>query len=252
MDKMEPCAKWQHRRPKYVLFWACHRAKTMVHESITKIRSGAQHWKHGSWMMSILPELAQLTFQATETNWDRSRWEQLPDDGNRYEVIDGVLYMTTAPSAFHQWIVQEVYALLRQTINQTGVGVTFIAPIGVFMPHCDPAQPDVVVVRREDIGIIHDRHIYGVPALIVEVVSPSNARQDTETKRRAYARAGVPEYWVVRPTSRDLVLYTQPDEDLEDYGHSAIIAPEAELISPTLPIRAWVADFFAGAPDTTI
>ena len=197
----------------------------------------------------MLPDLALRSLDAT---WDRTRWAALPDDGNRYEVIDGVLYMTTAPSSFHQWIVYQIGRMLGEQINDAGVGVTFPAPVGVFMPGCDPVQPDLVVVRREDLGIFHDRHIYGVPALVVEVLSPSNAGVDTEIKRRAYARCGVPEYWIVRPASRDVLVLSQPDRQLGDYLESTHVPPEGELRSPALPIRAPIARFFAGAPDTSL
>ena len=120
------------------------------------------------------------------------------------------------------------------------------------MPGCDPIQPDIVVVRTADLDIFHDRHIYGVPALLVEVLSPSNAMIDTETKRRAYARAGVPEYWIVRPAERDVLVLSQPDPGLGAYLQSIHVDTTGELQSPTLPLRTLIAPFFAGAPDTTL
>jgi Uma2 family endonuclease len=197
----------------------------------------------------VLPNLALRSLDAT---WDRTTWALLPDDGNRYEVIDGVLYMTTAPSSFHQWIVFQIGRMLGEQINDVNVGVTFPAPIGVFMPGCDPVQPDLVVVCRGDLGIVHDRHIYGVPALVGEVLSPSNADVDTGTKRGAYARCGVPEYWIVRPDSRDLLVLSQADRQLGDYLESARVPPDGDLRSPTLPIHTPIARFFAGAPDTSL
>lgn len=202
--------------------------------------------------MTVMVGIPELALRSHDATWDRARWEQLPADGNRYEVIDGVLYMTTAPSAFHQWIIRQIARILFTQIDDTGAGITFFAPIGVFMPYCDPVQPDLVVVRAAERDIIHDRHINGVPALLVEVLSPSNPGQDTETKRSAYAHAGVPEYWIVRPASRDVILCTHPDEFLGDYAQSQLLTSDAELVSPTLPIRASVAGFFAGAPDTTL
>src|SRR6478672_1540958 len=56
--------------------------------------------------MAVSTMLPELVLRSPEADWDRARWETLPDDGNRYEVIDGVLYMTTAPSNFHQWIIR--------------------------------------------------------------------------------------------------------------------------------------------------
>jgi Uma2 family endonuclease len=176
----------------------------------------------------------------------------LPNDGNRYEVIDGVLYATGIPSYFHQWIVRQTALLLMAQIDDIGIGETTWAPIGLFMPGRDPVQPDIVVIRREDLGIVHDGRIHGVPALLVEVLSPSNASQDTLIKRRAYARARVPEYWIVRPAQRDVLVCSRPDAALGDYTDSTLIPPDGDLISPTLPFRAAVADLFADATDTTL
>jgi len=202
--------------------------------------------------MTIISEIPELMLRSSDATWGRVKWEQLPDDGNRYEVIDGVLYMATAPSAFHQWILRQMFVTLYQQIDLTGVGLTFWSPMGVFMPGCDPVQPDLLVIRTSDLSIIHDRRVYGVPALLIEVLSPSNAEKDTEIKRKAYAQAGVPEYWIVRPSTRDLLVYTEPDDALGDYVRSQRVAPDAELVSPTLPVRAPIASFFAGAPDTTL
>jgi Uma2 family endonuclease len=199
--------------------------------------------------MIAVPELALRSHDAT---WDRARWETLPDDGNRYEVIGGVLYMSTAPSFFHQWIIRQIFLTLYTHIDTAGVGLTIWSPLGVFMPGCDPVQPDLLVIRHEDTGMIRDRRVEGVPALLVEILSPSNPDTDTDVKRKAYAHAGVPEYWIVRPASRDALVYTEPDATLGDFVRSQRVGPDAELVSPTLPIRAAVAAFFAGAPDTTL
>lgn len=91
-----------------------------------------------------------------------------------------------------------------------------------------------------------------MPALIVEVLSSSNPEQDLEVKRDAYARAGVPEYWVVRPAERDVLRFSQPDPTLAVYTRIDPLAPDAELVSPSLPVRVAVAHFFADAPDTTL
>src|SRR4029077_404209 len=103
-------------------------------------------------MMLATPELVLRSLDAT---WTYARWEQLPDDGNRYEVIDGVLYMTTAPSAFHQWILRQLFVTLYQQVDSLGVGITFWSPMGVFMPGCDPVQPDLLVIRTSDLSIIY-------------------------------------------------------------------------------------------------
>ena len=198
---------------------------------------------------ATLPELALRSLHAT---WDYAQWEQLPDDGNRYEVIDGVLYMTTAPSTFHQWVVRRLDRFVGMPLEDQGLAYVFTAPVGVLMPGCDPVQPDFVVIRKTNAAIIYDRRIRGVPDLIAEVLSPSNAEQDTRTKRSAYARAGVPEYWIVRPNTRDVLCCNQPDAVLGDYTQTQLIGSDAILVSATLPIHMAVAELFVGAPDTTL
>jgi Uma2 family endonuclease len=202
--------------------------------------------------MTVTDNLPELALRSSVADWNRERWEQLPDDGNRYEVIDGVLYMTTAPSYFHQWIIRQIVRHLFRQIDEPDVGVTTWAPIGLFMPGCDPVQPDIVVIRADELDIIHDRRIFGIPALLIEVLSPTNPEADLRIKRGAYARAKVPEYWIVRPATRDALVCTQPDATMGDYAQVQHVAPDDQLISPTLPFRAPVADFFAGAPDTTL
>ena len=202
--------------------------------------------------MTLTLPRPDLLLRSHDADWNRAKWAAMPADGNRYEVIDGVLYVTTAPSVFHQWIVQRVYLGLHAQIEVAGWGLVFLSPIGVFMPGCDPVQPDVLVVRESERHVFQGGRIEGVPALIVEVQSPSNAVYDSRTKRGAYARAGVPEYWIVRPATRDVLVCTRPDETLGDYAQSLVVDEADELISPTLPVRLHVAGLFAGAPDTTL
>lgn len=194
----------------------------------------------------------QLVLRSLDASWDYARWEQLPDDGNRYEVIDGVLYMATVPSTFHQWIVGQLLRHVGSPAHDRGLAYPVMGPVGVLMPGCDPVQPDFLLVRRERAATIRDRRIRGVPDLIAEVLSPTNPEQDTVVKRGAYARAGVAEYWIVRPATRDVLVCWQPDRDLGDYAQVRLVPSDGELASPTLPLRVTVADLFAGAPDSTL
>lgn len=194
----------------------------------------------------------QLLLRSPDSSWDYARWEQLPDDGNRYEVICGVLYMSTTPSQFHQWIVKRLMLRVGAYAEEHGLAWAYDAPIGMLMPGCDPVQPDFLLIRQNRADIIPDQRIRGVPDLIAEVLSPTNPEQDTVVKRDAYARAGVPEYWIVRPVTRDVLLCWQPDATLGDYTQSRLIAADAELVSPTLGLRVTVADLFAGAPNEAL
>lgn len=200
-------------------------------------------------MMTAQP---QLLLRSPDASWDYARWEQLPDDGNRYEVICGVLYMSTAPSQFHQWIVMQLIELVGLPAKRQGLAYPYMAPIGMLMPGCDPVQPDFLLIRQDRAEIIPDQRIRGVPDLIAEVLSPTNPEQDTVVKRAAYARAGVPEYWIVRPATRDVLLCWQPDATLGDYTQSRLVAADAELVSPTLTLRVPVGDLFSGAPNADL
>ena len=195
----------------------------------------------------------EYALRSVDADWHYARWEELPADGNRYEVIDGALYMTTAPSFYHQWIVQRLVRLVGIPAEDSGTAFYTFAPIGVLMPGCDPVQPDFLLVRCANAQIINNRRIRGVPDLIVEILSPSNHEQDTGIKRRAYARAGLAEYWIVRPETRDVLVCWQPDATLGDFAQVRLVAPTEELHSPTLPeVKVRIADLFSGAPDSTL
>lgn len=194
----------------------------------------------------------ELLLRSPDASWDYARWEQLPDDGNRYEVIEGVLYMSTAPSLFHEWILKRLTRLVGDPLEDDGVAIAFASRAGLLMPGCDPVQSDFLIVRRGRTNILSEGRVRGVPDLIAEVLSPGNPEQDMSVKRGVYARAGVPEYWIVRPANRDVLVYTLPDAASGTYAHTTIVPPDGVLESPTLPVALTIAELFAGAPDTTL
>jgi Uma2 family endonuclease len=183
-------------------------------------------------------------------DWTREDWEFLRhDDGNRYEIIDGYLYVSTSPSLYHQYILKRCYRLVGGAAEDAGLGQAFFAPVGLFMPGCDPVQPDFVFVGTAKLDILRDRHIYGIPDLIIEIVSPSNSAYDEETKLRAYEAAGVPEYAIVFPMARALRLYRRAGAQ---YGEPLIYEQNDRVTFvclPTIALRG--GDLFDGAPNTT-
>lgn len=201
--------------------------------------------------MTSTPESPELVLHSSEATWDREQWDALPNDGKRYEIIDGVLYMSTAPSPWHQWISRQTQRLLYKQIDDRGFGITFNAPVGLFMPGCDPVQPDLLVLRPEDRDLIMERRIETIPLLLIEILSPSNPQHDMILKRQAYARAGVPEYWVLRPQERDILVHSEPDAAMGDFLRVLRIPADDELHSPTLPFNAPAAAFFALPEITT-
>lgn len=184
-------------------------------------------------------------------HWSYADWEALPDDGNIYEIIDGVLYMTTAPSTFHQWITLSLVQYLAVPAKVQGLGYAFSAPVGLLIPGCDPVQPDFVFVRQANAAIIRDRRIRGVPDLILEILSPGNVVYDTQVKLVAYAMAGVPEYAIVDPRSRSLDHFRLHSPGR--YDGPQTYAEGASLSFACLPgIALRIGDLFAGAPDTSL
>ena len=205
--------------------------------------------------------MIMLPVQITETTqgvrgkrqgqWTAADWETLPDDGNRYEIIEGVLYVSTAPSAFHQWIIARLLRHFGFAAEDQGIGYAFTAPIGVFMPGASPVQPDFLFIRAERVGIIRDRRIYGAPDLVVEVMSPGSADYDQGVKLEAYAAAEVPEYAVINPADRTLTHYRLLEPGRYDDGR--VLAGDSLIQFDCMHgLFAPVHALFDGAPDTTL
>ena len=199
--------------------------------------------------MVMLLQDREVLMQSADATWTYELWEQLPHEEYRYEIIDGVLYMSTAPSPDHQRISRRMLFTLSDQIDRRGLGEPFYSPIGLVIPGATPVQPDLVVVHVEDAGIVSAKRIEGIPALLVEILSPSTVDYDLITKREIYARAGIPEYWTVRPAERDMLARSEPDTRTGQYGRVEQIPPDGELVSLTLPFRASLATFFAGVGD---
>ncbi|HKT02888.1 MAG TPA: Uma2 family endonuclease [Rugosimonospora sp.] len=127
----------------------------------------------------------------------RADLARLPDDGRRYEIIDGDLYMSGAPSARHQRAVGRLYRLLDDACPE-GFEVV-LGPFEVGLANDTEMRPDLLVARREDLT---DKEITRPPALVVEVLSPSTRSADLNAKRWRLERAGTPSYWAVDPGTR--------------------------------------------------
>lgn len=159
--------------------------------------------------------------------------------------------MSTSPSNFHQWISRRLDHHLGIPAEEQGLGFASVAPVGVIMPGCDPVQPDFVFVLKKNAQIIHDRRIFGVPDLIVEILSPGSVAYDEKVKLLAYAAAGVPEYGIIDPGKRSLRLYRLDDRGLYAGPHEFESGKTmAFACLPDLPIE--IGTLFAGAPDTTL
>jgi Uma2 family endonuclease len=116
---------------------------------------------------------------------------QLPDDGKRYEIVDGDLLVSPSPNRRHQETVGNTYAFLRRA-QDAGFGKTYVAPFDVFFDHHNVTEPDVLFVSNERLGIIGENFVHGAPDIIVEVLSPGTRQRDEGVKLHLYGREGAP------------------------------------------------------------
>jgi len=142
--------------------------------------------------------------------WTSRDIELLPDNGKRYEVIDGELYVSKQPHWHHQFISGQLWGVLQAWSNQTKLGLANFAP-GVIFDDDDDVVPDVVWISRKRLAtsLQSDGKLHSAPELAIEVLSPGsiNERRDRETKLKLYSRRGVLEYWVVDWRKHSLEVY---------------------------------------------
>ncbi|MCB0063697.1 MAG: Uma2 family endonuclease [Caldilineaceae bacterium] len=151
--------------------------------------------------------------------WTYADYLRLPDDGNRYEIIEGVLYVTNAPTPEHQFTVTKLIFYFMQYVNEYPIGMVFTAPIEVHLSETSrPVQPDVLLVTTDQQPQVGASYIDGAPALIVEVISPSSLRRDRVTKFDAYEQAGVQEYCIVDPRTRSVEVFTWSNGEYALFG----------------------------------
>ena len=165
--------------------------------------------------------LSQITWQDVQ---------QLPDDGNRYEAIEGELYVTPAPTLRHQRISRRLFLALHELLGDPGHGELFYAPTGVEFPATEEGvQPDLVFVSNERRGILTDRWIRGAPDLVIEILSPTTAHRDRGVKRKLYERQGVEQYWIADPDSATVEVWM--------FGVRPSVAPGFHRYVERLPVR---------------
>ncbi len=132
----------------------------------------------------------------TAPEWTAEMVRALPDDGKRYEVIDGELFVTPAPRLLHQRAVGEILFALREYVRRHHLGEALSSPADIEFDPKTLVQPDVFVAPLFEGRRPHSwKEVQGL-VLAVEVLSPSTARADRVVKRRRYQQAAVPEYWV--------------------------------------------------------
>lgn len=167
--------------------------------------------------------------------WTSADLEFLPDDGTRYEIIDGELCMTTQPHWEHQETCGIIFHELFTWSRTSGLGRVSLSP-GVLFSEQSNVAPDVAWISHERLSTLMDAagHLTGAPELVVEVLSPGipNRHRDRETKRKLYSIQGVQEYWIVDWQVKQVEIHRRDNAELRLV---ATLFMEDEIHSPLLP-----------------
>jgi Uma2 family endonuclease len=146
---------------------------------------------------------------STDLRLTNADLESMPEDGNRYEVIDGELYVSTAPAFFHQSILTNIVIAFGDYLRKHPVGR--IAPgVGVIFDEYTGVIPDLVFATHEKLReSLMGGRFHAAPEVVIEILSPgaSNERRDRHVKRNLYAARGAGEYWIVDPENRTVEVH---------------------------------------------
>ncbi|XEC93977.1 Uma2 family endonuclease [Paenibacillus tarimensis] len=164
-----------------------------------------------------------------ESGWTVEDYYQLPEDGNQYEIVGGMLELKPSPSTTHQRISHQIERLMTDSCETDYI--VLHAPIDVILSVNETRQPDILMIHRSRQHIIEEHAIVGPPDLVAEILSPNSAKRDRTMKRESYARFGVPEYWIVDPANLTIEQYVlveegRPYELLQVFGREDTVSSE--------------------------
>ncbi|MEK6409294.1 MAG: Uma2 family endonuclease [Acidobacteriota bacterium] len=146
---------------------------------------------------------------------------RLPNDGKRYEIIAGELYVSGIPHYYHQLACVNVACMLQAWSDNTATGQVNVAP-GVIFAEDDDVAPDVIWIGYAQLAVAlgRDGHLHAAPELIVEVLSPgkANKQRDRDAKLKLYSRRGVREYWIIDWRTRQTEIYRREQAELRMVG----------------------------------
>lgn len=157
-------------------------------------------------------------------------YRDLPNDRNRYEILDGELSVTPAPSTKHQRISGRLYLTLAHHVLANQLGDIYAAPTDLILAPTTVVQPDLIFIANDRRGIVTERAIEGSPTLVVEILSVTTRRTDRQTKAQLYAKHAVPHYWLIDPDQQTFEVF----ELAGDQYNLVVTAQNAEPFNPTL------------------
>jgi Uma2 family endonuclease len=168
----------------------------------------------------------------SDNDWTVEKLHALPDDGNRYEIIDGALFVTPAPRLIHQWALKVLYDLLSPYASAHALGVLNLDADIEYSPRT-LVQPDLFVFPRVPGRPIREWAEVQPLQLVVEALSPSTRRRDRTVKRALYQAQGIPEYWIVDLDARAIERWRQ-DSSVADVCTATLVWQPLPAEAPLL------------------
>ncbi|QGQ99436.1 Uma2 family endonuclease [Paenibacillus psychroresistens] len=186
-----------------------------------------------------MTEKNKATDQVKEQLVTYEIYAAMPDDGQRYEIVDGSMeLMSPGPSTNHQAISGELEFILKQSCKSEYV--IYDAPLDVILSQTNVFQPDIIMIHRNRLHIVTARGIEGAPDLVVEILFPGSRKRDKVTKMKKYAQYGINEYWIVDSIARTLEQYQLIDNGL--YELRNLFEANDIVTSDKLPCVSFVID----------
>jgi len=155
----------------------------------------------------------------------------LPDDGKRYELIEGELVLNPAAVPLHRQITLRIASTLLNYFDERRNGRVYTGPLDIVLSDATVLEPDVVVILNERVALIGSKNVQGAPDIAIEVLSPGTRRRDEGAKRRLYEHHGVIEYWIVDPEAELVKIYRRsgtafaPAVEIDTDAGGAITSP---------------------------
>ena len=200
-------------------------------------RTRHRHYKHADGRRVRLPPARfshdMIDFmKAVQPRLTYPEFRLMPDDGKRYELIDGEVFVNPSPSEKHQRVSARLHLSIGSHVEKNKLGRVYYAPFDVVFSEKTALQPDLLFVCSARLGIIGPEYVVGAPDLVVEILSPHRPFYDRVTKFEQYASYGVAEYWVIDPVAESVEIYVLAGRSYELKG---TFAGEETLKTPLLP-----------------
>lgn len=172
-----------------------------------------------------------------ESGWTVDDYFELPEDGNQYEIVDGVLELKPSPTTDHQRVIRHLDDILSDTCESEYIMI--LSPIDVILSDRETRQPDLLMVHRSRENIVKKNGIYGPPDLVVELLSPNSAKRDRVMKLKSYAKFGVPEYWIADFEHQTIEQYVS-ERSGQPYTLVNVFEADDTVTSERLPCVSFV------------